>query len=59
MAHDLIIRNGMVIDGTGVDAIRADVAVDGDRISAIGDLADHTAVREIDATGLKIGRAHV
>ena len=54
MAHDLIIRNGMVIDGTGADAIRADVAVDGDRISAIGDLADHTAVREIDATGLTV-----
>ena len=49
MAHDLIIRGGSVLDGTGADAVRADVAVDGDRITAIGDLADATATREIDA----------
>ena len=54
MAHDLIIRGGSVLDGTGADAVRADVAVDGDRITAIGDLADATATREIDATGLTV-----
>ena len=54
MAHDLIIRGGSVLDGTGADAVRADVAVDGDRISAIGDLADATATREIDATGMTV-----
>lgn len=52
MAHDLIIRNGTVVDGTGAPGQRADVAIDGDRISAIGNLAAATAVREIDATGL-------
>lgn len=51
MAHDLIIRNGTVIDGTGVDGIRADVAIDGTTITAIGDLSAETARREIDATG--------
>ena len=51
MSHDLIIRGGSVLDGTGADAVRADVAVDGDRVSAIGDLADATATREIDAEG--------
>ncbi len=54
MAHDLIIRNGTVLDGTGADAVRADVAVDGDRISAVGDLAGAEARREIDATGLAV-----
>ncbi|MCU0269798.1 MAG: amidohydrolase family protein [Acidimicrobiales bacterium] len=54
MAHDLIIRHGTVIDGTGAAAVRADVAVDGDRISAVGDLAEGTAAREIDATGLVV-----
>ena len=54
MAHDLIIRNGSVIDGTGAPARRADVAVDGDRITAVGDLADATATTEIDATGLVV-----
>ena len=54
MAHDLIIRNGTVIDGTGTEAVRADVAVDGDRITAIGDLSGETARREIDAAGLLV-----
>jgi len=51
VAHDLIIRNGTVVDGTGAPARSADVAIDGDRITAIGELADATAAREIDATG--------
>jgi len=36
MAHDLVIRNGMVIDGTGGPGYGADVAIDGDKIAAIG-----------------------
>ena len=36
MAHDLIIRNGVVIDGTGSPGFEADVAVDGENIAAIG-----------------------
>ena len=39
MAHDIIIRNGTVLDGTGTPGIRADVAIDADRITAIGDLS--------------------
>ena len=35
MPHDLVIRNGSVVDGTGEPARRADVAVDGDRIVAV------------------------
>ena len=54
MAHDLIIRNGTIVDGTGADAYRGDVAVDGQRITAIGDLSDETAAREVDATGLVV-----
>ena len=48
--HDLVIRNGLVIDGTGSAAFPADVAVDGDRITAVGRV-DGDAVRTIDATG--------
>jgi N-acyl-D-amino-acid deacylase len=54
MAHDLIIRHGLVMDGTGAPGRHADVAIDGDRISAIGELGDATATREIDATGLVV-----
>lgn len=51
MAHDLIIRNGTIVDGTGGEPFSADVAVDGDRVTSIGDLSDSAADREIDASG--------
>ena len=53
-SYDVIIRNGRVIDGTGNPWFMADVALDGDRIAAIGDLGAATAGREIDATGLYV-----
>jgi len=34
--HDLVIRNGSVIDGTGAPAQAADVAIDGDRVVTVG-----------------------
>ena len=51
MAHDLLISGGTVIDGTGAEAVRADVAVDGGRITRVGDLAGAEAERTIDASG--------
>ena len=54
MAHDMIIRGGTVIDGTGSAGRAADVAVDGDRITAVGDLSAETARAEVDATGLTV-----
>ena len=48
---DLILRGGSVVDGTGAAAFDADVAVEGDRITAIGDLSGMSAAREIDASG--------
>lgn len=48
--HDLLIRNGTVIDGTGAPRFRADVAVDDGRITAIAPLPDATATQVIDAT---------
>lgn len=48
---DLLIRGGQVIDGTGSAPRSADVAITGGRIVRIGDLANATAARTIDATG--------
>ena len=51
-SFDLLILHGTVLDGTGVPAYRADVAITEDRIASIGDLAGARASIEIDATGL-------
>lgn len=51
MAHDLVITGGTVVDGTGAPARRADVAVDGDRITAVGEVDAGGARRVIDAEG--------
>ncbi len=48
---DLIVRGGLVLDGTGTPAMRADVGVTGDRVIALGDLTDRIAVATLDATG--------
>ncbi len=48
---DILFAGGEVIDGTDSDRTRADVAVTGDRISAIGDLSEMQAARKIDASG--------
>lgn len=48
--YDLIIRNGTVVDGTGMPAYSADIAVKGDRIAKIGKI-EGSAGREIDAAG--------
>ena len=47
---DLVIRNGLVVDGTGGDPYAADIGIEGDRIAAIGDDVG-PGTREIDATG--------
>jgi N-acyl-D-aspartate/D-glutamate deacylase len=48
--HDLVIRNGTLVDGTGSAARPSDVAVDGDRVVAVGAVTDRGA-RELDADG--------
>ncbi len=51
---DLLLRGGMVYDGTGADPVRADVAITGDTITALGDLAHETAGRVLDVPGLAV-----
>ncbi len=50
---DLVIRNGIVIDGSGAQRRVADVAVQGGRIAAVGPTLG-AAHREIDASGLLV-----
>lgn len=51
---DLIVRGGTLYDGTGSAGRRADVAVRGDRIAAIGDFGGAQAATVLDATGLAV-----
>jgi len=53
-SFDLVIRGGLVLDGTGVAAYPADVGVVGDRIAAIGAIAAEQGRRVIDAAGLHV-----
>ena len=51
MRCDTIIRGATIIDGTGANRIKGDVAIKGDRIAGIGDLGAWSADREIEASG--------
>lgn len=48
---DILIKNGTILDGTGRSMYRADIAINEDKIVALGDFAHVQAETEIDATG--------
>ena len=54
MAFDLVVKNGIVVDGTGGPRFHADIGVNGGKITAIGRLSDK-AHRTVDAEG-HVGR---
>jgi N-acyl-D-aspartate/D-glutamate deacylase len=51
--HDLVIRHGTVVDGTGRERFEGDVAVDAGRISAVGEVGARGR-RELDARGMLV-----
>lgn len=51
--HDLVIRGGTIVDGSGSPAFVGDIAIDGARIAAVGTVLARGA-REIDARGLTV-----
>ena len=51
--YDVLIRNGLIYDGSGRSPFPADIAVNGDTIAAIGRVEGH-ARQEIDAAGLAV-----
>ncbi len=50
MAHDIVIRGGDLVDGTGAEPVRGDVAIDDGLITEIGRV-DSQGSEEIDAAG--------
>ncbi len=57
--YDVIVRGGTVYDGTGGPPRRADVAIRGDCIAAVGSLGDATARSVVDAGGLAVAPGFV
>jgi len=51
MAFDLVVRNGMVVDGSGLPRYRADVGVKDGRIAEIGRINGAAARETVDAQG--------
>jgi N-acyl-D-amino-acid deacylase len=51
--HDVIIRDGIIYDGSGGEPFEADVAIDGDRIAGIGRATGRGRV-ELDGRGMAI-----
>jgi N-acyl-D-aspartate/D-glutamate deacylase len=52
--YDLVIRHGTVYDGSGVAGAVEDLAIQGDRIAALGDLSGAHGRQEIEASGLAV-----
>lgn len=52
--YSLIIKNGILYDGSGSDGIARDIGINGDLIVKIGDLDESKAKRVIDARGMAV-----
>lgn len=53
-SFDIVISNGLIIDGTGLKEFRADIGIKEGKILALENLKSASADRIIDATGLKV-----
>src|ERR1051325_7571738 len=51
---DVLIKNGRIVDGSGRPAYDADIAIKDQRIARIGNLANGTAAKTIDASGMVV-----
>ena len=53
MAHDIVIRGGMTVDGRGGEPVAADVAIDNGLISIVGKVTEK-GQQEINARGMTV-----
>jgi N-acyl-D-amino-acid deacylase len=54
VTHDVVIRNATIYDGSGANPVRGGVAITGDRIAIVGDVAAARGQIDIDAGGLAV-----
>jgi N-acyl-D-amino-acid deacylase len=53
-SFDLVVRGGLVLDGTGLPAYPADLGIVADRIAAVGVISTEQGRRVLDVTGLHV-----
>lgn len=58
MTHDIVIRGGHIVDGTGKEPVRGDLAINGGIVAVVGKV-DGGAHREIDAEGMTVSPGFV
>ena len=54
MVYDIILRNGIIVDGSGAPPFRGDIGIVGDTIAHVGDLSGEKASETIDIKGLYV-----
>ena len=59
VSHDVVLRGGNIYDGSGGESYIGDIAIDDDKIVAIGDIGNATAAVEIDVQGLAVAPGFV
>ena len=57
--YDVVLRNGQVFDGSGGTPFRGDVAIQGDRIAAVGNLDSARGSTEVDVQGMAVAPGFV
>jgi len=57
--YDIVIKDGMIFDGTGAPRIRGDVGIAGGRIAAVGRVDAREGAKVIDASGMHIAPGFV
>ncbi len=58
-SYDLILRSGTIYDGSGTEPYMGDIAIEGDKIIALGELGKASAAREINVEGLAVAPGFV
>lgn len=57
--YDIILKNGMIYDGSGKEPFKGDVAINGDKIAAVGKIENAKGKQEIDVKGLAVAPGFV
>ena len=57
--YDIILKNGTIYDGSGKEPFKGDVAINGDKIAAVGKIENAKGKQEIDVKGLAVAPGFV